>query len=250
MKYQDLQKALKIARTQGLTVIRLNSKKIELEKEYARIQAIANPAPEKDPAPTVSSRRETLLKLVESLTEQGIDALWEKVMGSNPADAIAEQETPAPKPETTPEPSPEAEPEHLGAIAESAPDYATWREIGRELLDNPDLGSEHQIGIRIMNYCEILESQDASRNERELMSEDLLDQHKMPLQNASDYYGYDLSAAIVQPLCIEFIKFAAQHNLKALKRAKFQGWGLNYMIKDGKQASFTPVQAAVAAACK
>lgn len=146
MKYQDLQKALKIARTQGLTTIRLNSKKIELEKEYARIRAIANPAPEEDPAPTVSSRREILLQLVESLTEQGIDALWQKVMGSNPADAIAEQETPAPEPETTPEPSPEAEPERLGAIAESAPEVtpepapvtdeqvlATIKEIDTEL---------------------------------------------------------------------------------------------------------------------
>jgi hypothetical protein len=208
MKYQELQKFLKIAKTQSLTTIRLNSKKIELEKEYARIQAIVNPAP-----------------------------------------AIAEQETPATEPETATEPALEAEPEPLDAIVNPAPDYDTWREIGCEILNRPEFGSEHQIGIRIMNYCEILASQDAGRIERELRSEDLLDQHRMPLANMNEYYGYDISAAIVEPLCLAFIEFANKHNPKALKKIKFQGWGLNMMIKDGKAGNFTPVQAAVAAAC-
>ena len=250
MKYQELQKFLKIAKTQGMTTIRLNSKKIELEKEYARIQAIVNPAPESEPTPPVFSRREALMKIVEHLSEQEIDVLWEKVVGSNPAPAIAEQETPATEPETATEPALEAEPELLDAIVNPAPDYDTWHEIGREILNRPEFGSEHQIGIRIMAYCEILASQDAGRIERELRSEDLLDQHRIPLANMNEYYGYDISAAIVEPLCLAFIEFANKHNPKALKKEKFQGWGLNWMIKDGKAGNFTPVQAAVAAACK
>lgn len=253
MKYQDLQKVLKIAKTQGLTTIRLNSKKVELEKEYARIQAIAEPAPEIEPDLTITEqRRKILLKMVETLTEQGVDRLWDHVMGSNPAPApaitIAEAATPDPEPEQTPEPAPEASSEPLSAIAEIALDYETMREIGREILDLSDFGTEHQIGIRIMNYCEILASQDAGRIERELRSEDLIDQHKMSLTRLSEHYGYDLTSAIVIPLCLEFIKFAAKHNLKALKRNKYDV--LRYMIKDGKEGDFTVVQAAVANACR
>jgi hypothetical protein len=86
MTYKQLQTALKSAKAQGLTSIKLNAKKDVLQAEYDRLNA-----PEVAPEVT---RRDILAKIIAEAPESVIDQMWEKFMGEpapEPAPVTDEQ---------------------------------------------------------------------------------------------------------------------------------------------------------------
>ncbi len=135
MTYKELQSALKSAKAQGLTNVKLNAKKDVLQAEYDRLNAIeidedygedeeeyVDPEtsrtnidePLVKPEPT---RREILAKIIAEAPESVINEMWAKFM-NEPAPEPAPEVTPEPAPEVTPEPAPVTDEQVLETIKE------------------------------------------------------------------------------------------------------------------------------------
>ncbi len=119
MTYKELQSALKSAKAQGLTKIKLNSKKAALQAEYNRLNA-------PDFTPPQPTRREILAKIIAEAPESVINEMWTKFM-NEPAPEV----TPEPAPEVTPEPAPEVTPEPAPVTDEQV--LETIKELDTEL---------------------------------------------------------------------------------------------------------------------